>query len=373
MTTAGRSVRLDLSPEQAWQDSGLAGLCGPANGPPLRCDLPLASHADGVMQALNALLPAERRIAWLGRRLLGIRRLTHPLRRQGAVAPGGSCRLLACADGWLAVNLAREDDWAMLPAWLEAEGVSDWSAVAAAMRARSCASLLERARWLGLPVALDQLPQQPAPAWYQLEAGGTPRGGASPSAPRVLDLTALWAGPLCTQLLRQAGAQVCKIEHPGRPDGARNGPPGFFHALNAGKDELSLDLAQDSDRARFLAEVARADIVVEAFRPRALRQLGIDAQSLVQQHPGLSWVSITGYGRSDPEADWVAFGDDAAVAAGLSALIHQRSGERVICGDAIADPLTGLHAALVAWASYSGGGGHLISVPMRNVVAHCLQ
>jgi CoA transferase family III len=117
---------------------------------------------------------------------------------------------------------------------------------------------------------------------------------------------------------------------------------------------------------------ASADIVIEASRPRALRQLGIDAEEIIAANPSLTWISITGYGRREPAANWVAFGDDAAVAAGLSQILFDIHGEALFCGDAIADPLTGLHAAVAAWHSYKSGGGSLIAIALRDVVAHCV-
>ena len=138
--------------------------------------------------------------------------------------------------------------------------------------------------------------------------------------------------------------------------------------MNGTKEQVALDLAAARGREQLRLLIERADIVVESSRPRALAQLGLDAASLVRALPGLTWVSITGYGRCEPEAGWVAFGDDAAVAAGLVAL--GSDGTPVFCGDAIADPLTGLHAAVAALASWLTGGGRLLDVALRNVAAY---
>jgi len=73
------------------------------------------------------------------------------------------------------------------------------------------------------------------------------------------------------------------------------------------------------------------------------------------------------------QACWVAFGDDAGVAAGLSQRLFEATGEVMFCGDAIADPLTGIHAALAAWAGYLRGGGELLSLSLRDVTAHCAE
>src|SRR3546814_2759005 len=84
-------------------------------------------------------------------------------------------------------------------------------------------------------------------------------------------------------------------------------------------------------------------------RPRALRQMGIDAETLLHEQPQLTWLALNGYGRGEPQEQWIAYGDDAGVAGGLTELQRRASGEAVFIGDAIADPLTGLHAAVAAW------------------------
>ena len=159
------------------------------------------------------------------------------------------------------------------------------------------------------------------------------------------------------------------MESLGRPDGIRSGPREFFDLLNAGHRSVALDFSSDAGREQLQRLLRRADIVVESARPRALRQLGIDAEALVEAVPGLVWVGISGYGRSEPGARWAAFGDDASVAAGL-VVATQDAGSPVFCGDALADPLTGLHAAVAALASWSAGGGHLLDLSLRDVAAH---
>ena len=177
----------------------------------------------------------------------------------------------------------------------------------------------------------------------------------------------MWAGPLCARVLGLAGLRVVKVESTGRPDGARRGHAGFFDWLHGGHESVALDLGSEGGRAALRRLVAQADVVVEASRPRALAQLGIDAEAAVAARPGTTWVSITGYGRSGPGAGRVAFGDDAAVAGGLVA--YDAEGLPVFCADAVADPITGLHAAAAALASVAAGGGHLIDVPMAGAVA----
>ncbi|MFQ5418492.1 MAG: CoA transferase, partial [Myxococcota bacterium] len=280
---------------------------------------------------------------------------------------------LATADGWIAANLARPDDVALLPAWLGgAPGADPWRFVEKRLAKRAAAEVVGRARLLGLPAAVALNPRSRPPPWCRLAAVGRPAGGPRREAPLVVDLSSLWAGPLCAHLLGLAGARVVKVESTRRPDGARRGPAAFHDLMNGGKASVALDFRSAASRAALRGLVARADIVIESARPRALAQLGIDAETLVEATPGLTWLSLSGYGRRQPQANWVAFGDDAAVAAGLASATGPPGGPPLFCGDAIADPLTGLHAAVAALASWRGGGGHLLDLSLCDVTAHAL-
>ena len=86
----------------------------------------------------------------------------------------------------------------------------------------------------------------------------------------MLDLSSLWAGPLCGRILADAGARVTKVESTARPDGAHQGGAAFFDLLNGGKEQVAFDLDTDDGRAALQQLVARADVVIEASRPRAL-------------------------------------------------------------------------------------------------------
>ena len=110
---------------------------------------------------------------------------------------------------------------------------------------------------------------------------------------------------------------------------------------------------------------------IEQPLARALAQLGIDVKRTLEETPGLTWVSLTGYGRREPYSNWVAFGDDAGAAAGLAATTGG-SEAPLFCGDALPDPLTGLHAALAALAGWQSGGGVLRALSLHDVAAHTL-
>jgi hypothetical protein len=362
-----------LEPALAWSGSGLMALTGNPDGPPQMCPVPLASCADGVIAALRCIAPDGKVDALpSGAALLGERAAIAGLRRGGHVSPGGGCRLLRAADGWIAASLAREDDWSLVPAWLEIDRGDSWEDVASAAAMRGVDVLVGRARLVGLAACASTMPAATRQPWCSVAHRGAPGAPGRPdAAPRVVELASLWAGPLCSHLLQAVGAHVIKVESVSRPDGARSGPPAFYDLLNGGKRSVALDFAADGiDRLGELLEWA--DIVIEGSRPRALRQLGVIAEDWVRRRPGLTWVSITGYGRDEPEGNWTAFGDDAGVAAGLSALMHAVTGQQLVCGDAIADPLTGMHAALAALATHRSGGGLLLSLPLRDVVSHCV-
>lgn len=366
------SEQRELHPAQRWAQCGGLALTGYPQAAQM-CPVPLASYADGVIRALRTLCPNSPLDTLDGAQLLGERAALAGYRRGGDVAPGGSCRLLATADGWLAVNLSRPADWELLPAWLEGEPLADWWAVASALSQRSTLSCLERGRLLGLALApLARAPVAPV-RWYQQHLRTAASRTHRDAVPLVVDLSALWAGPLCTQLLQMMGARVIKVESSGRPDRMRAAATGFFDLLNARKASVVLDFSQPSGREALRQLLGQADIIIEASRPRALRQLGVRAEDIVRENPAATWLSICGYGRDEPAAQWVAFGDDAAVAGGLSQVLWDCSHRAMFCADAIADPLTGMHAALAAWWSFTHGGGRLLSVALHDVIAYGIQ
>lgn len=359
-------VEADAShPALAWARSGAMALTGDPEAPPLLVDGSLASAADAAL----ALLRAQAGASWCGpddgSALLGERAACSGLRRRGRVSAGGSARLLPADREWLAVNLARDDDRALLPAWLELDARElGWRDVAVRLRERPAAEWVERARLLGLPVALAARPGGVAPPPLRIARRG-PRGPRRPACDvRVLDLSSLWAGPLCGALIQCAGASVVKLESLRRPDGARLGPARFFDLLNAGKRSAALDFAQPEARQALRRLVERADTVIESSRPRALEQLGIDAHAWVDARPGRTWIAITGYGREQPQGNWVAFGDDAAAAAGLASGVRAPDGAPRFCADAIADPLAGLFAAVAALGAWRSGESRLLDVSL---------
>jgi len=335
---------------------------------------PLSGSAEQALRTLARISGAPRLADLHGHELLMERARLLGLTFRHRQSPGGFCRLLNARDGVMAANLPRESDWELLPAWLETDPglVDTWDKLAQVVLLKPTAELQERARLLGIAAAAATAPASPAPPFYRIDGPALPpveRAAVLSRPPRVVDLSALWAGPLCAHLLQLCGAEVIKVESRQRPDGAREGNARFFALLNQGKRSVALDLRRDDGRRALQRLLASADIVIEASRPRALRQLGIEAERLLQENPALTWVSITGYGRDEPQGNWVAFGDDAGVAAGLSQVMADATGDFQVAGDAIADPLTGIHAALAAWRSWQSGRGRLISLALADVAA----
>jgi hypothetical protein len=332
--------------------------------------IPLTACADRILARLAQATGAPAIAALDGATLLGERAMLAGFAIPGTTSAGGGCRLFPATDGAVALNLARDDDRDLLPALFE-DGALDPrndAAIAAQIARADAAALVARGRMMGLAIAATDEPERAPVAPVTLMTAGRPAGPRT--TPRVLDLSALWAGPLAGHLLWLAGAEVIKVESRTRPDAMRDDPSGFFGLINQGKASVALDLADRADHAALLALIAASDIVIEAARPRALRQLGIDADAIAAATPGLVWLTITAHGATGEPAGWVGFGDDVTVAAGLSRALHAATGRPGFVGDAIADPLTGLHAALAGWEAWQSGHGGRHGIAMRDVVAH---
>jgi hypothetical protein len=159
----------------------------------------------------------------------------------------------------------------------------------------------------------------------------------------VVDLTAMWAGPLATQLLAKFGAQVVKVESSIRPDGFR-ARPALFRALNLDKEIVDLDLSDPDDRALFEDLVRRADLVIDSFSRRVMPNFGYSPAQLHCMNPEVATISITAFPRHAPESQWISYGSGIHAASGLG----MTSGEASPPPVAYPDPLTGLRAFAVA-------------------------
>jgi hypothetical protein len=291
------------------------------------------------------------------------------LHRRGQTSPNGSCRLLRAPDGWVALNLPRPTDMELLPALTGRPGSGAWSDAEALASVVPAEEFVARARLLGLataPLLWPPASGAEARAPYVIEPRWDPRPGRTGDRWQVVDLSSLWAGPLVARILAAAGAAVTKVESASRPDGAR-ATPSFYDWLHAPAETVArVDLATETGRRAAAELIDAADVVIEASRPRALAQLGLGPDDRPAR-AGRVWLSVTGHGRDAPGRDWIAFGDDAAVAGGLVA--SDERGDPVFCGDAVADPVTGLTGALAVLAAREAGGGCLIDLAMSRAAA----
>ena len=275
------------------------------------------------------------------------------------------------------MHLPRVDDVELLPAWLGIQASDNevpWTEVAEIVATRLSNELVQSGQELGLAVSAmpdgedDQLRDRgttnPARPWIQRQVG-TRRNDTSLNGALVVDLSSLWAGPLCSRVLTEAGARVVKVESATRPDASRDGERAFFDWLHEGQEFLAIPFEETSGVAELVSLLERADVVIEGSRPRALDRLGIVPAEFVAKRSGSVWLSITAYGRCGPWHDWVGFGDDAAVAGGL--VDHDGSGVPSFVGDAVADPLTGLVGAALVADAVRRGGGVTIDVALREV------
>ncbi len=271
----------------------------------------------------------------------------------GQVSANGHCRMVRTADGWLAVNLAREDDRGAVPAWLECAIEGEiWSIIEAVAMTRGTDDLLERAILLHLPVA----------QWGEAEPVAMPpaaRCGTcpNPAAHHVLDLSALWAGPACGGLLADLGMAVTKFESAARADPTPRASPRLDARLNGRKRRV----VAEPDAQAVKDALAQASILITSGRPHALARMGLEPEAVFSLHPHLIWVAITAHGWTGDAGLRVGFGDDCAVAGGL---VRQETSAPLFMGDALADPLTGLLAATRAMEMVAAGQTGLLDMPL---------
>ncbi len=310
-----------------------------------------------------------------GLALLGERAALGGLTRQGAISCGGSTRLVRTADSWLAVSLARPDDIAALGAWLCADVPLDdpWPAVERLAAASEAAALDDRAALLGLPIAALASVGPPVTLAFGLPIGAARVAGEPEGSPRaidgalVVDLSSLWAGPLCGQLLAAAGATVVKVESTARPDGARQGPAAFFDLMNGLKRSVALDLATSEGRRDLGRLIGAADVVIESARPRALEQMGIVAADVLGQAGRPPGVDVDHQPR--PRAGTGRTGGVRRRGRGRRGPGGPRRQGPCFLADAVTDPLCGLVAAAAVLEALAAGGRWLLDVAMAPLAA----
>lgn len=206
---------------------------------------------------------------------------------------------------------------------------------------------------------------------------------------RVLDLSRVLAGPWCTQILGDFGADVLKVEAPDRGDDTRAwGPPflqdgegrerpdesAYYLACNRNKRSMAVDLAQPEGAALVRRLAMRADILVENFKVGGLRQYGLDYASLSAANPKLVYCSITGFGQDGPYADRPGYDFVAQGMGGMMSITGEEHGDPLRVGVAMCDITTGLYSAIgimmaLRHADATGEGQHIDAALLDTQVA----
>ena len=181
---------------------------------------------------------------------------------------------------------------------------------------------------------------------------------------KVLDLSRVLAGPWCSQMLADLGADIIKIERPDKGDDTRGwGPPyvqnddgetiesAYFLSTNRGKKSLAIDISSDRGQ-KIIRDLARqADIVIENFKVGGLSKYKLDYESLKSENPKLIYCSITGFGQDGPDAQSPGYDFMIQALGGLMHITGQPEGQPVKVGVAVADIMTGMYASVAILAA----------------------
>jgi crotonobetainyl-CoA:carnitine CoA-transferase CaiB-like acyl-CoA transferase len=199
----------------------------------------------------------------------------------------------------------------------------------------------------------------------------------------VLDFSRVLAGPYCTMQLGDLGARVVKIEQPGRGDDTRAwGPPfvggesAYFLSVNRNKESLALDLKDTRSRPVLDALLARADVVVENFRPGTMERLGLGYAEVAARHPRIVYCSISGFGQTGPRRAEPGYDAMMQAEGGLMSITGAAGGPPVRLGVAIGDIATGMFAVqgilAALFARERLGRGQLVDIAMLDAVTALL-
>jgi CoA:oxalate CoA-transferase len=173
----------------------------------------------------------------------------------------------------------------------------------------------------------------------------------------VIDLSRILAGPYCTLLMAEMGARVIKVESPKGGDDARaygpfvKGKSTYFASVNRGKESIALDLKSDGDRAIFDKLLARADVVVENFRPGTMEKLGYGWEQLHPKYPKLIYASASGFGHTGPNSRDPAYDMVVQGMGGIMSITGPMGGPGVRVGMSIGDIGAGLYTAVAVNAA----------------------
>jgi formyl-CoA transferase len=189
---------------------------------------------------------------------------------------------------------------------------------------------------------------------------------------RVVDLSRVLAGPYCTMLLGDLGADVVKVELPGIGDETRRwGPPfaadgesAYYLSVNRNKRSLTVNLREPAGRDVLHRLLARADVLVENFRPGALDEMGLGYEQLRGRYPGLVYCTISAFGSRGPRREQPGYDFAIQALGGIMSITGEPEGEPSKVGVAIVDITAGLHALVAILAALRGGRGQHVEVSL---------
>ena len=200
---------------------------------------------------------------------------------------------------------------------------------------------------------------------------------------KILDFTQFFAGPLCTMLLQDMGADVIKLENPPYGDGTRYSPSTRnekstnYTSRNRGKKSVLMNLKDERQVAIFLEMVKTADVVIENFKPGTLEKYGITYEKMKELNPAIVYTSISGYGQTGPYKSHAAFDGAVQAESGLMSITGEADGRPLRCGASIADATAGLIGAIGTLGALMGakmtGQGRRVDVSMMDSIACILE
>jgi len=200
---------------------------------------------------------------------------------------------------------------------------------------------------------------------------------------RVLDLSRVLAGPFCTMLLGDMGAEIIKIETPGHGDDSRKYPPfvgsesAYFMNLNRNKKSMVMNLKDPEGRKVFLNLVKRSDVILENFRPGTMEKLGLGYDAIKQHNPDIVYSCISGFGHSGPYKDLPGYDIIGQAMGGIMSVTGWPDRPPTRTGTAIADVLGGLCACIGILSSLianrSGGPGQKVDISLVDSVVSAME
>jgi formyl-CoA transferase len=200
---------------------------------------------------------------------------------------------------------------------------------------------------------------------------------------RVVDLTRVLSGPYCTMQLGDMGAEVIKVEQPGKGDDTRAfAPPyqgdqaAYFLSVNRNKKSITLDMKSEAGKEVLWRLIDRSDILVENFRPGAMDRLGFGYETVRKRRPAMVYASISGFGASGPQRDRPGYDVIVQGEAGIMDITGPQDGAPYKVGAAVADLVSGLYAVqgilAALYAAKATGVGQHVDISMYEAVASLL-